>query len=63
MHIPGLQVVIPSNPTDSKALLAECIAGEDPTVFIEHARLYNTKGPMEEALPLGARRSVGPAAM
>ena len=53
MHVPGIQVVIPSTPSDSKALLAECIAGDDPTVFIEHSSLYNTSGPVEVVPPLG----------
>src|SRR5450432_3456931 len=39
-HIPGLQVVCPSNPIDAKGLLASAIRGEDPVIFMEPKRVY-----------------------
>lgn len=39
-HIPGLKVVIPSNPYDAKGLLTAAINDPDPVVFFEPKRLY-----------------------
>jgi pyruvate dehydrogenase E1 component beta subunit len=39
-HVPGLKVVCPSNPIDAKGLLATCIRGEDPIIFMEPKRVY-----------------------
>lgn len=55
-HIPGLKVVMPSNPYDAKGLLKSAIRDDNPVIFIEHVLLYNEKGfiPEEEYLvPLG----------
>lgn len=35
-HIPGLKVVMPSTPYDSKGLLLSAIADNNPVIFIEH---------------------------
>lgn len=39
-HIPGLTVLIPSTPYDTKGLLAAAIQSEDPVMFFEPKRLY-----------------------
>src|SRR5438874_11252415 len=39
-HIPGLKVVCPSNPYDTKGLLAASIRDNDPVIFCEHKSLY-----------------------
>jgi 2-oxoisovalerate dehydrogenase E1 component beta subunit len=44
-HIPGLKVVVPSNPYDAKGLLIASIEDDDPVVFFEPKRLYN--GPFD----------------
>lgn len=40
IHIPGLKVVIPSNPYDAKGLLLSSIRDPDPVIFFEPKRLY-----------------------
>ena len=45
-HIPGLKVVIPSNPYDAKGLLIASIRDHDPVMFLEPKRLYRL-GKME----------------
>ncbi|MEY7851716.1 alpha-ketoacid dehydrogenase subunit beta [Natrarchaeobius sp. A-rgal3] len=39
-HYPGLKVVVPSTPHDTKGLLTSAIRDPDPVVFLEPARLY-----------------------
>jgi pyruvate/2-oxoglutarate/acetoin dehydrogenase E1 component len=53
--IPGIKVVGPSNPSDAKGLLKSAIRDDNPVIFLEHKRLYSTKGPQptEETVPLG----------
>ena len=41
-HIPGLKVLYPATPTDAKGMLASALAGDDPVVFFESQRLYDT---------------------
>jgi pyruvate dehydrogenase E1 component beta subunit len=56
-HVPGLQVVCPSNPIDAKGLLASAIRGEDPVIFMEPKRVYRaSKADVPEGeytLPIG----------
>lgn len=40
VHIPGLKVVIASDPYDAKGLLTAAIRDPDPVIFFEPARLY-----------------------
>ncbi|MGC8862619.1 MAG: alpha-ketoacid dehydrogenase subunit alpha/beta [Armatimonadota bacterium] len=55
-HIPGLKLVMPATPYDAKGLIRSAIDDDNPVIFIELKRLYNTKGlvPEEEyRIPLG----------
>jgi pyruvate/2-oxoglutarate/acetoin dehydrogenase E1 component len=59
MHVPGLRVIIPSNGADAKGLLLTALREPNPSVFIEHVRLYSSKGPVDEIdepIPLGKLR-------
>jgi len=61
-HTPGLKVVIPSTPADTKGLLVAAIRDEDPVMFLEPKRIYRTvKGEVpdgEHVVPLGKGRVV-----
>lgn len=50
MHVPGLLVAAPATPHDAKGLLIEAIRNDNPVIFVEHKRLYNTKGPVPEEM-------------
>lgn len=60
-HIPGIKVVLPSNPYDAKGLLVQAIRDQDPVIFCEHKMLYGVKGEVPEDLyviPFGEARIV-----
>ena len=60
-HIPGLKVVIPSNPADAKGLLIQAIRDDDPVIFLEHKMLYDEVGEVPDrsyATPFGEARVV-----
>ena len=55
-HIPGLKVIIPSNPYDAKGLLTQAIRDNDPVIFCEHKVLYELEGDLPEeayTIPFG----------
>ena len=55
-HIPGLKVVMPSNPANAKGLLMESIQDPNPVIFVEHRWLHGMEGtvPSEaHKIPLG----------
>jgi len=48
VHVPGLKVVMPSNPYDAKGLLLASIEDDNPVIFVEHKLLYRARGPVPE---------------
>jgi len=55
-HVPGLKVVMPSNPADARGLLKSAIRDDNPVVFIEHRGLYWSRGQVPEGeamVPIG----------
>lgn len=56
LQVPGLKIVLPSNPYDAKGLLKSAIRDSNPVLFLESGLLYRTKGPVPEeeyTIPLG----------
>ena len=57
--VPGLQVVLPSNPSDAAGLLLTAIQSDLPTIFVEAKSLYGMQGDVElpiQPIPLGEAR-------
>jgi pyruvate dehydrogenase E1 component beta subunit len=62
-HVPGLVVVCPSTPADSKGLLKSAIRSDDPVVFMEHKNLWGLTGEVPDGdhlVPFGEARIVRP---
>jgi len=56
IHVPGLKVVVPSEPADVKGLLKASIRDDDPVIFFQHKKLFAKEGPVPEGehiVPLG----------
>lgn len=56
MHVPGLQVVVPSTPKDAKGLLKTAVRSPDPVLFFEYKRIYTAEGEVpdgERLIPFG----------
>ena len=49
-HVPGLQVVSPSAPSDAKGLLISSLKSKSPVIFFEHRWLHDVKGPVSKKL-------------
>jgi pyruvate/2-oxoglutarate/acetoin dehydrogenase E1 component len=52
MHSPGLLCCVPSTPADAKGLLKLAIRSDNPVMFFEHRRLYQTRGPIDDDAPV-----------
>ncbi len=47
-NAPGLEIVMPSCPADAKGLLRTAIRSDNPTIFIDHAKLLGAEGPVPD---------------
>src|ERR1700685_3185006 len=55
-HIPGLKVVLPSNPYEAKGLMMQAIRDDEPVIVFEHKTLYDVEGEVPDepyAIPFG----------
>jgi len=55
-HIPGLKVVMPSNPYEAKGLMIASIRDDDPVIYMEHKFMYDDSGEVPDesySIPLG----------
>ncbi len=57
---PGLKIVVPSTPSDARALMAAAVADPDPVLYYEHIALYrdprikqSLPGAAPDPLPIG----------
>jgi pyruvate dehydrogenase E1 component beta subunit len=60
-NVPGVKIVIPSNPYDAKGLLKTAIREVDPVFFLESERMLGDRGhvpPEEYYIPFGQARLV-----
>ena len=58
-HVPGLIVVMPSNPADAKGLMKTALRAGDPVIFLEPKALFSSKGAVpagEHLVPFGQAR-------
>jgi len=56
VNIPGLKVIVPSNPYDAKGLLKSAIRDDDPVIFMESELMYGDRAMVPEdeyLLPIG----------
>jgi acetoin:2,6-dichlorophenolindophenol oxidoreductase subunit beta len=57
-HIPGLKVVLPVFPADTRELLLLAVADDDPVIFMEHRWLHGVRGHVDQTPPsLGLGRA------
>lgn len=55
-NTPGLEIALPASPYDVKGLLMTAARSANPTIFVDHARLFEVKGPVPEGdydIPFG----------
>jgi len=59
MHVPGMKVVAPSTPYDTKGCLIQSIRDDNPVVFVEHRLIHYQRGHVPESdytVPFGQAR-------
>jgi pyruvate/2-oxoglutarate/acetoin dehydrogenase E1 component len=61
MNMPGLKIIVPSNPADMKGLLKQSIRDNDPCIVFEDGTLFGMRGEVpdnQDAIPFGKARVV-----
>lgn len=59
LHMPGLKIFVPSNPSDACGLLKHAIRDDNPVLFMENKLQYSGKGELNrEILPPGRAKIV-----
>jgi acetoin:2,6-dichlorophenolindophenol oxidoreductase subunit beta len=61
LHIPGVKVVVPSNPEDAKGLLKAAIRDPNPVIYFEHKDLFRRRGSVPDGdyvTPIGKAKVV-----
>jgi pyruvate/2-oxoglutarate/acetoin dehydrogenase E1 component len=61
MNMPGLKIIVPSNPADMKGLLKQSIRDNDPCIVFEDGTLFGMRGEIpdnQDAIPFGKARTV-----
>jgi pyruvate dehydrogenase E1 component beta subunit len=61
MNMPGLKIIVPSNPADVKGLLKTAIRDDDPCIVFEDGTLFGARGEVPEGeytIPFGQARVV-----
>ena len=56
MNTPGLKIMTPSSPRDVRGLLHTAVADDNPVLWADHVKLFDTTGPLPdepEAIPFG----------
>jgi pyruvate dehydrogenase E1 component beta subunit len=65
-NVPGLKVVLPSNPANAKGLLKAAIRDDDPVIFLESEIMYARQGEVPDGddwiIPLGQAHVARPGA-
>ena len=59
LGIPGLKVVVPSNPSDAKFLLKAAIRDDDPVVILEDQGLWSMRGDVPDEKPGDPSQALG----
>jgi pyruvate dehydrogenase E1 component beta subunit len=55
-NTPGLEIVLPASPADAKGLWASAVVSQNPTVIVDHVKLFDVVGPVPDgahAIPFG----------
>jgi 2-oxoisovalerate dehydrogenase E1 component len=60
---PGLKIVVPSTPSDARALMASAVADPDPVLYYEHIALYRDPRIKQKLSADAAQVPIGKAAL